>query len=144
MQGVQYRLRVCSIPGGDFLMPGLPNAGYTGMCHRPGSIFHFQKSRTGLFGLFSRTGPDFQSFTPEQDRLLKIWSQTSKMQVAFLENDQSNPSFLSKKYARLLAKDTECVPVTIIMIVLYSNKVMLPVGALVSCSLMLTYSCKKE
>ena len=26
---------------------GLPNVGYTGMCHRPGSIFHFQKSRTG-------------------------------------------------------------------------------------------------
>ena len=26
---------------------GLPYVGYTGMCHRPGSIFHFQKSRTG-------------------------------------------------------------------------------------------------
>ena len=25
----------------------LPNVGYMGMCHRPGSIFHFQKSRTG-------------------------------------------------------------------------------------------------
>ena len=23
----------------------LPNVGYTGMCHRPGSIFHFRKSR---------------------------------------------------------------------------------------------------
>ena len=25
----------------------LPYVGYTGMCHRPGSIFHFQKFRTG-------------------------------------------------------------------------------------------------
>ena len=39
-------------PGG-----GLPYVGYTGMCHRPGSIFHFQKSRTG---------PKFWSFTSEQ------------------------------------------------------------------------------
>ena len=35
----------------------LSNVGYTGMCHRPGSILHFQKSRAG---------PGFWSFTPEQ------------------------------------------------------------------------------
>ena len=34
------------------------NVGYTGMCHRPGSIFHFQKSRTGPdFGTFFQNRP---------------------------------------------------------------------------------------
>ena len=40
-----------------------------------------------------------------------IWSQTPRIPVTFLENDQSNPSFLSF-YACLLSKDIECVPVT--------------------------------
>ena len=47
------------------------------------------------FGVFFRTGPHFKSFTPEQDPILTIC-----------------PNFLSKKYAYLLAKDTECVPIT--------------------------------
>ena len=39
---------------------GIPNVGYTGMCHRSRLIFYFQKSRTGHeFELFLRTGPDF-------------------------------------------------------------------------------------
>ena len=40
---------------------GLPNVGYTGMCHRQGSIFHLQKSRTGakFWNFYSRTGPAF-------------------------------------------------------------------------------------
>ena len=78
------------------------------------------------FELFSETGPNFLSFTPEQDPFLTIWSQTSKMPVAFLKNDRSSPSFLLKKCAYLLAKDTECVSVTISK--LYSNKLMLPRG----------------
>ena len=124
---------------------GLPDVGYTGMCHRQGSTFHFQKSRTGVtFEIFSRTGPDFYNFTPEQDPFLTIWSQMSKMPVAFLKKDWSNPNFLSKTYACLSAKNTDCVPITIIVSKLYSNKLMLlPVGVPVSCSLMLTCSCKK-
>ena len=57
---------------------GLPNVGYTGMCHRPGSIFHLQKSRTGpkFLKFYSRTGPTFWSFTPEKDPFLTIWSPT--------------------------------------------------------------------
>ena len=66
------------------------------------------------------------------------------MPIAFLKNDRSNPNFLFKNYACLLAKDTECVPVTIIINNCNSNKLILPVRALVSCSLMLTYSCKKD
>ena len=40
---------------------GLPDVGYTGMCHQPGSIFHLQKSRTGpkFLKFYSRTGPTF-------------------------------------------------------------------------------------
>ena len=44
---------------------GLPYVGYTGMCHRPGSIFHFQKSRTGH---------KFWGFTPEQALLFEVYS----------------------------------------------------------------------
>ena len=51
------------------------------------------------------------------------------MPVAFLKTDRSNPNFLLEKYACLLAKDTECVS---IISELYSNKLMLPVGALAS------------
>ena len=42
--------------GGEF-----PNVGYMGMCHRLGSIFHLQKSRTGpkFLKFYSRTGPTF-------------------------------------------------------------------------------------
>ena len=49
-----------------------------------------------------------------------------------LKNGKSNLNFLSKKYACLSVKGTECVPVTIIVSKLYSNRLMLPVGALVS------------
>ena len=61
----------CEPRGGE-----LPNVGYTGMCHRPGSIFHLQKSRTGskVLKFYSRIGPIFWSFTPEQDPFLTIWS----------------------------------------------------------------------
>ena len=47
---------------------GLPYVGYTGMCHRPESIFHFQKiqNRPQILKFYSRTGPTFWSFTPEQ------------------------------------------------------------------------------
>ena len=100
------------------------------------------------------TGPDIGTFFQNTPWFLKyysrsgsffltIWSQTAKMAVVFLKNDKSNPNFLFKKYVCLLAKGTECVPVTIIINKLYSNKLMLPVQALVSCSLMLTYSCEK-
>ena len=50
------------------------------------------------------------------------------MPVAFLKNDRSSPNFLLK-YASLLAKDTEFVPVRIIINKLYSNKLMLPGGS---------------
>ena len=44
------------LPGGE-----LPDIGYTGMCHRPGLIFHHQKSKTSpkFFKFYSRTGPTF-------------------------------------------------------------------------------------
>ena len=51
----------------------------------------------------------------------------SKLPVAFLENGKSGPNFLSEKYVSILAKDTEYVPVAIIISKLHSNKVMLPV-----------------
>ena len=56
----------------------LPDVGYMGMCHWPGSIFDLQKSRTGpkFLKFYSRTGPNFWSFTPEQDPFLTIWSPT--------------------------------------------------------------------
>ena len=119
---------------------------YMGMCHRPGSIFHFQKSRPGLkfwnrpwfLKFCSTTGSFFDNLVSNPG------FQMSKIAVAFLTNDRYKLNFLFKKYACLLAKDTERVHVTIIISKLHSNKLMLPVGALVSCSLMLTYFCKKE
>ena len=77
-----------------FFKPACPRGGelpyvrYTGMCHRPGSSFHFQKSRTG---------PKFLNFTPEQALLfegllqnrpyfLKIYSRTG----SFFDNLVSN------------------------------------------------------
>ena len=62
-----------SLGGGE-----LPNVEYRGMCHQPGSIFHLQKSSTGpkFLKFYSRTGPTFWSFTPEQDPFLTIWSPT--------------------------------------------------------------------
>ena len=97
------------------------------------------------------------NFFPEQALIFKVLlqnrilssitlSQMSKMPVAFLKYYRSNLNFLSEKYTCLLAKDTECVPVTIIISKLYSNKLMLPVGLLIlaSCSVMLTNSCKNE
>ena len=52
------QMRAQNFQGGE-----LPNVGYTGMCHRPGSIFHFQKPRTS---------PKFWSFTPEQAPLFGV------------------------------------------------------------------------
>ena len=95
------------------------------------------------FERFSGTGPDFQSFTSQQDPFLITWSQSSKMAVAFLKNDRSNPNFLKRSVLCVCVK-RHSVPVTITISKLYSNKLMLPVGALASCSLMLTYSRKKE
>ena len=92
----------------------------------------------------SGTGPDFQRITQEHDPFLTIWSQTSKVPVAFLKNDRPSPNFHFKKYSCFLSKHTGCVPVTIIINKLYSNKLMLPMGTLVSYSLMSTYSCKNS
>ena len=50
---------------------GLPNVRYTGMCHRPGSIFHLQKSRTGpqIFEVLLQNRPYFLKFLL-QNRIL--------------------------------------------------------------------------
>ena len=99
------------------------------------------QNRPLILNYFSGTGADFKVML---DPFLTIWSQTSKASVAFLKNDRSNPNFLFKNCACLLAKDTEYVPVTIIIGKLYSNKFMLLEGVVVSFGLMLTYSCKEE
>ena len=59
-------------------------------------------------------------------------------------SDKSHRVIVALNYVCLLAKDTECVLVTIIINKLWSNKLILPMGALVSCTLLLIYSCKKE
>ena len=115
---------------------GLTNVGYTSMCHRPGSIFHFQKSRTG---------PQILNFFRNRLYLLKFYSRTRsffddlvsnvKNPSCFSQNDGSNPNFLVKNYAYLSVEDIGCVPVMIIFSKVYSNKLMPPVEALVSCSL---------
>ena len=57
----------------------LPNVRYTGMCHRPWSIFHFQKSRTGpqVLRFYSRTGSFFDNLNSNAP------AQISKISVAF-------------------------------------------------------------
>ena len=72
----------------------LPNVLYTGMCHRPGSIFHLEISRTGpkFLKFYSRTGPTFWSFTPEQDPFLTIWSPTPRLKC---QKSQLLSSFVS-------------------------------------------------
>ena len=81
---------VIYIPGGG---GGLPYVGYMGMCHRPGSIFHFQKSRTG---------PKFWGFTPEQALLFDIllqnrilFSQSGLRCLAQMSKSQLLSTFVS-------------------------------------------------
>ena len=63
----------------DAVLPstGAPYVGYTGMCHQPGSIFHFQKSRTG---------PNFEVLLQNMPYLLKFYSRTG----CFFDNLVSN------------------------------------------------------
>ena len=92
---------------------------------------------------FPVQAPIFKVFL--QNRIfLTVWSQTSNMPVALPKNDRFNSNFLFKKDACLLAKDTDCVSVTFIISKLYSNELILPVGALVCCSVMITCSCKNN
>ena len=70
---------------------GLPNVGYTGMSHRPGSIFHLQKSRIGpkFLKFYSRAGPTFLKFYSRTGSLFdnlvsNTPAQMSKIPVAFL------------------------------------------------------------
>ena len=116
----------------------LTNVGYTGMCHRPGSIFHIQnrpqifnffRNRLYFLKFYSRTGPFFDNLVSNV-----------KNPSCFPQNDGSNPNFLVKNYAYLSVEDTGCVPVMIIFSKVYSNKLMLPVEALVSCSLTFLFS----
>ena len=101
--------------------------------------FSLPKIQNGLLILTysSRPGPDFLSFTPEQDPFLITWSGTSKLPVDFMKDSGFCPNYLSKKYACLLAKDTDYAVNT-------NKPTFAPVGSLVFCSQMLTYSCKKE
>ena len=114
----------------------LPYVGYMGICHRPGSIFRFQKSRTS---------PEFWTFFPEQALIFKVllmnrilfWEsglkpefQTSKFQLLSWKMTGPISIFFLKSYACLLAKNADCVLVTIIISKLYSNKFMLPVRLL--------------
>ena len=70
------------IPGGE----GLPNVGYTGMCHQPGSICHFQKSRTGPI-------LNFEVLLQNRPYFLKIYYRTG----SFSDNLVSNaPAPMSK------------------------------------------------
>ena len=114
----------------------------SGMCHWPGSIFHFQKSRTSPeFGSFSRTGPDFLNITQDPDPFWQSCLKHQKCQMLSWKNDRSNSNFLLKKYVCLVQK-TLCVCLSqSLSINCNSNKPILPVRALVFCSLMLAYSC---
>ena len=86
----------------------------SGMCHLPGFIFHFQKSRTG---------PEFLNFFPEQVKLFKFYSRIGssfdnlisnvKMPVVFLKITDPITILFQRKCAYLLAKDTECLPVSL-------------------------------
>ena len=122
-------------------------------------------SRTGpTFEVLLQSRILFWSFTPEQNPFLKFYSRAEsffevllqsrilfwqsglkrqcsnvKNPSCFPQSDRSSPNFLIKKYTYLLLKDTECVPVIIIISKLYSNKLMLPVKAFVSCSLMSSF-----
>ena len=97
-------------------------------------------------------GRFFTSNNPEQALLFEVlfriffWQSglkrpgsNVKNPSCFPQSDRSNPNFLFKKYAYILVKDTECVPVIIIISKFYSNKLMLPVKAFVSCSLMFSF-----
>ena len=81
--------------------------------------------------------PNLEIFFPELAMIFKVLlknriffdnlASNVKMLVAFLRND---PIFFLKSCVRLLAKYTECVPITIMITKLYGNKLMLPVGLL--------------
>ena len=71
------------------------------------------QNRSRILEFFPEQALIFKSFTPEQDPFLTVWCQMLEMPVTFLKNDRPNPSFLLKKCACLLAKDTECVPVSL-------------------------------
>ena len=76
---------------------------------------------------FLEQAPVFKVLLQNKIPFLTIWSQTSKS--CFPEK---RSQFSSQKL-RLSFCSTECLPVTIIIGKLYSNKLILPVGALVSC-----------
>ena len=68
-------------PGGE----GLPYVGDTDMCHRPRSIFQFQKSRTG---------PEFWTFFPEQDPFWQSGLECQKRQLLSWKMTSPTPVFL--------------------------------------------------
>ena len=91
------------------------------------------QNRPCFLKFYSRTGSFFLQSG------LKCPGSQVKNPSCFPLGDRSNPNFLFKKYAYLLVKDTECVPVIIINSKLYSSKLMMPVKAFVSCSLMFSF-----
>ena len=104
-------------------------------------FFHIQKCRTG---------PEFWTFFQNRPCFLKFYSRTGSFLDNLVSNVQIASCFPGKlpvqsqfSFKKVCLKDAECVPVIIIISKWYSNKVMLPVGAVVSCSLMLSCSCKK-
>ena len=77
----EQELRGIIIPEG-----GLPYVGYKGMCHRPGSIFHFQKSEQA---------PNFEVLLQNRPYFLKVYSRTGFFFDNLVSNAQlkcQNPS----------------------------------------------------
>ena len=73
---------------------GLPNVGYTGMCHRPGLIFHFQNpEQAPNFALLIQNRPRIlmfysriESFLDNQKCQLLSWKITSPIPVFFFKS----------------------------------------------------------
>ena len=114
-------IQVCATHQGQFSLPKM-------------------KNRPRNWNFFLEQALIFKELLKNRIIFLTIWSQTSKMQLLSFPI----PIFFSKNISVFLAKHPECVPVTITVYKLYSNKLMLPVGTLVSCNLMITYSRKKN
>ena len=74
-------------PGGRGGGEELPNVGYMGMCHLPGSIFHFQKSRTGskFLNYFQEQAIIFKVLL--QNRIL-FWQSGLKRQKSHLPSSK--------------------------------------------------------
>ena len=102
---VEYFQKVFKIKPGvreDFLMSGIR------VCATPIRVDHCFASKI-------QNRPQILKFFSRAGSFLRFLSLTSKIPVAFLKNDRSDPNFLSRKYAYLLAKDAECMPVKIIV-----------------------------